>query len=141
MVRNFTDISGRIKQLNQQGQAGHFNKEVILPPPTPEQFNIQEKAEHQPNKETADFVKVRPETINLPPDLKKMGLQTAPPISQFSGYQNITLPISDDKVVSGLHQPISSSLRWLATLALYLLQKAHLSLKVVGGKAVRVFKR
>ncbi|OGK26517.1 hypothetical protein A3C28_03145 [Candidatus Roizmanbacteria bacterium RIFCSPHIGHO2_02_FULL_39_9] len=85
------------------------------------------------------YVEIKAESIELPPDLKKLGLQTTSS-SSFPSYQNIKLPITDDKIVAGLNSPITSSLRWLATFALYLLQQAHLTLKVIHGKVVRVVK-
>jgi hypothetical protein len=69
-----------------------------------------------------------------------MGLQPVP-TSHFSYYQTVNLPLADDKILPALHQPITSSLRWLATLAFYILKKAHLTLRVVGGKTIRIFKR
>lgn len=101
---------------------------------------IKEVVEHELEKEVAPFIKKRAETIKLPPDLKKLGLQTSS-TSQFSSLPTVNLPISDDKVISGLHAPITSSLRWLATLAIYILRQAHLGLKVIHGHVVRVFKK
>ncbi len=100
-------------------------------------FNIQEVVEHEPNKDVKGFVEPRPETIKLPNDLKMMGLEEVN-TTKFPTYQNIKLPIADEKIVAGLHAPITSSLRWLATFALYLLRLAHLKLKTVHGKVVRV---
>ena len=50
-------------------------------------------------------------------------------------------PLSDEKIVTGLHAPVTSSLRWLATLAEYLLKMMHVQLKVVSGRVIRVFRR
>ena len=86
------------------------------------------------------FVEVKQETIKIDPELKKMGLQPMEK-TKFKEFQNIKLPLSDDKIAKGLHEPITSSIRWLATFALFLLQQSHLTLKVVHGKAVRVFKK
>lgn len=104
-----------------------------------EKNTVQEVVEHEPISHPK-IIQIHPETIKLPPDLKKLGLQ---PVSnsQFSNVQNITIPIRDDRVLVGLHAPINSSFRWLATLAVYILSQAHIRLKTVGGKAVRVFKR
>lgn len=100
---------------------------------------MQEAVEHKPEKEVSTYVMPRAETIDLPPDLKQFGLQPAA-TTQFPSYQNITLPISDEKITVGLHAPITSSLRWLATLAIYLLHRAHLGLKTIHGKVVRVIR-
>ncbi len=104
------------------------------------EITIEEKVELEPTKEVAPYLKARKETIKLSPDLKKIGVQ-AVSTPQFSQSQSIKLPLSDEKIIVGLRAPVTSSLRWLATLALYLLQIAHLQLKVVHGKIVRVFRK
>lgn len=137
MVGNFTDISGLTKKQNPHPTSPSKEGEPIR---SSENYEIQEVKAHEPqHEEVKQHVAVRPETIELPPDLKKMGLQ---PVNQtqFPSYQNIKLPLSDDKVVSGQKAPITSSLRWLSTLALYMLKMAHLQLKIVHGKAIRVVK-
>ena len=85
-------------------------------------------------------VQVRPETVKLPSDLKQVGV-LANNLSRFSTFQNIKTPLADDKVLTGLHAPITSSLRWLATLTMYILRQAHVGLKEIHGKTVRVIKR
>ncbi len=121
-----------------------LKKPVSLPkevePAPQKEIEYQETVEQEPSPEVQPYVKKWAETIRLPPDLKKLGVQ-ANSLSQTTGYQNVKIPLADDKVVSGLHAPITSSLRWLATLALYILKQAHLSLKVVKGHTVRVFKK
>lgn len=109
-------------------------------PPLRKEITIEERVELEPEKEVTPFLKVRTETIKLPPDLKKLGVQ-AVSTPKFTQSQSIKLPLSDEKIITGLHAPVTSSLRWLATLALYLLQMAHLQLKVVHGKIVRVFRK
>lgn len=105
-----------------------------------EKSMVQEAVEREPHQEVAKHIEVRPETIKLPENLKKIGLH-ASKTSAFSEYKNIKIPLSDDKVLAGLHAPITSALRWLATFAYYLLRKAHLTLKVVHGKVVRIIQR
>jgi len=104
-----------------------------------EKYEIKEVFEHKVDEEVKPFIKVREETIELPEELKKAGLQAAT-VTEFPSYQNIKLPLSDERIIAGLHQPITSSLRWFATLLEYILKQAHLILKVVNGKAVRVIK-
>ena len=106
-----------------------------------ESYEIKEVVEHKVelDDEVKPFVKVRAETVELPEELKNMGLHAAT-TAEFSDYQNIKLPMSDEKIIAALHQPITSSIRWLATLYEYLLKQAHLVLKVVNGKVVRVIK-
>lgn len=121
-----------------------FNQPLSLPkeaePILKKEIEYQESVEHEPSQELKPYVQKRAETIKLPPDLKKMGVQ-ASTTSQTTTYQNVKIPLADDKVLVGMKAPITSSLRWLATFALYILHHAHLSLKIVHGHAVRVFKR
>ncbi len=121
-----------------------LNQQVSLPkefePLPKKEIEYQETIEHELSPEVTPYVQKRAETIKLPPDLKKMGIQ-ASSTSQTTGYQSVKIPLSDDKVVVGMKAPITSSLRWLATFALYILHQAHLSLKIVHGHAVRIFKK
>jgi len=142
-AKNYTSIDDLVKKFKKphfpSGSVGSrgIAKESEPIPTTKEKYEVKEAVEHQPEEEVKPFVQVRAETIELPPDLKKMGLQPAT-TTQFPSYQNIKLPLSDDKIIAGLHQPITSSLRWLATLAEYILKQAHLVLKVIHGKVIRV---
>lgn len=81
------------------------------------------------------------ETIELPPDVKKLGVTstgTAGSAINTAAVPSVTLPIPDDKVISGLHAQIISSLRWLAVWCVRKLQKAHIILKVIHGKIIRI---
>lgn len=139
MTTNFTPIDpDKIGAQNQPAISGPFKEaEPIISPP--ETFDIKEVAEHEPDEEVKPYVTLKPQTIQLPPDLKKLGIQSVSS-SNLQSYQNVKLSISDDKVLAGLHAPISSSFRWLATLAFYLLKRAHLGLKIVHGRVIRVIK-
>ncbi len=88
-------------------------------------------------KQYVDVRKVKPE---IPPELKKIGLKEANP-DLFKDVGNVKLPLSDDKIAQGLQAPLTSSLRWLATFALYLLQQSHMTLKTVHGKVIRMVKK
>ena len=138
MGNNYTSINDLVKKFKKITPVGK-PKEAEPAPSRAEKYEIKEAVEHQPEAEVQPYVQARAETIELPPDLKKMGLRTASS-TQFPSYQNIKLPLSDDKIVAGLHQPITSSIRWFATLAEYILKQAHLILKVIHGKVVRVIK-
>ena len=135
MFQNYTSVDDLIKK-NKIIPSGKSKESEPLPSSS-EKFEIKEVVAHQPEEEVRRYVQVKAETIKLPPDLKKLGLQSSSS-SPFSTYQNVKLPISDDKIVIGLHAPITNSIRWLATFALYLLQQAHLTLKVIHGKVARV---
>lgn len=81
-------------------------------------------------------------TIELPPDIKKLGVTVsdtnAAPPAAVSPLPKVILPISDDQIVSGLHQKITNSILWMAVWCVKQLKKAHIVLKVVHGKVMRV---
>lgn len=138
---NFTKIDDVLKKNNLSVNSSSFSKEAGPSIVSPESSNeIQEVVEHEPDAETKPFVSPRSESIKLPPDLTKLGVQSSSDTNNFPTYRNVKLPISDDKVVSGLQAPFDSSFHWLAVFALYLLARAHLGLKVVKGHVVRVLK-
>ncbi len=135
--QNFTPIDDLIKKM--QPQSVGMPKEVEPIPGPSESLQLQEAVEHEPSDEVKPYVQPRAESIKLPSDLTMIGLQ---PVSstQFSSYKNIKLPISDEKIIKGLHEPITSSYRWLAEFAVFILTQAHLALRVVHGKIIRVIK-
>lgn len=133
---NFTPIKNPVKK-NTVNRPVSFPKEAE--PVAAEKFEIKEVVEHKTEEEVRPFVSPRADTIELPPDLKKMGLSSTGQ-SQFTGYKNVKLPLADEKIVVGLHAPVTSSLRWLATFAVYLLAQAHMRLKIVHGKVVRILR-
>lgn len=138
MADNFTpvnDLVDKHKKNQPQGSVS-YSKEAE---PGADFSQIKEVVAHEPAPEVEKFVSPRSESIELPPDLKRLGLQPTSS-TQFPAYQNIKLPLTDEKIVVGLNAPITSSIRWLATFAVYLLARAHLGLKVVGGKVVRILK-
>ena len=135
--KNYSTIEELVKK-NKNKDKVSLPKEVE--PIVSEKFEIKEPVEDKPEEEVGPFISPRSETIELPPDLKKLGLQ-AVSHSKFPSYKNIKLPLSDEKIIVGQKAPITSSLRWLATFALYILAQAHLGLKVVHGHVIRVLKR
>lgn len=86
------------------------------------------------------YIEVKPQNMELDPHLQEIGLQTVEK-TKYKDFQSVQLPISDDKVIQGLNAPMSSSLRWLAALAMYILCQSHLTLKKIHGKVVRVAKK
>ena len=68
--------------------------------------------------------------------LKKIGVKNTQDMKPVM-EKEVELPISDEKIVSGEHASLTSSLRWLATFCVYILSKAHITLKVIHGKVVR----
>ena len=150
-VKNFTDISFLIWDLQQSQEQSHQNdrvgtlsygssKEHEPMPVGVEQApraELHEVIEHKPDEDVQEFVESRSETIDLPDDVKELGGQSTGQ-AVFTAQQKVELPISDEQVMEGLHAPITSSLRWLAEYCIYLLKRAHLQLKEAHGKAVRV---
>lgn len=142
MATNFTPIDDLIKLSKQPSSSVSsygVSKEMGPISSRIESNEYQEIVDHEPSKEVSEFVTPRSESIQLPPDLRDFGLE---PVAnpKFPGYQNVKLPLTDEKIIVGQKAPITSSIRWLSTLALYLLARAHLALKVVKGKVVRVIK-
>lgn len=81
------------------------------------------------------------ETIELPPDVKKLGVTHAGvsvPVGSVAALPAVALPISDQQVVTGLHAQVLSALRWLSVWCIKKLKKAHVALKVIHGKVMRV---
>lgn len=134
-AQNFTPIDDLIKKM--QPQSSGLPKEAEPIPGPSESLHLQEAVEHEPSEEVKPYVQPRAESIKLPSDLSMIGLQ---PFSstQFSSYKNVKLPISDEKIIKGLHEPITSSYRWLAEFAVFILRQAHLALRVVHGKIIRI---
>lgn len=81
------------------------------------------------------------DTIELPPDIKKLGVThigPSTPMATTTALPQVVLPISDSQVVAGLHAQILNSLRWLAIWCVRKLKKAHIALKQIHGKITRV---
>jgi len=137
--KNYTPIDYLLKKYQLGMPAVSRPKETEPQLAFPEEIGLKEIVETKSEEEIKPYISRRHETIELPPDLKKLGLQQTG-ATKFPSYQNVKLPISDEKIITGSHAPITSSIRWLATLALYLLKKAHLALRIVGGRVVRIVK-
>lgn len=85
-------------------------------------------------------VEIIKDTIELPPDIKKLGVTpmgSSVPVTTITLPQ-VVLPISDQTVVAGLHGQLLSSLRWLAVWCVRRLKRAHIVLKQIHGKIIRV---
>lgn len=89
-------------------------------------------------KETG--VEVRKEEIELPPPLPKMGVTPTGATAPIS-VPAVSLPLTDDKIATGLGTSIWASICWLASWCLRQLKKAHIKLKKVHGRIVRVVTR
>lgn len=93
------------------------------------------------DKELEQFIQVEKKPkIELDPALKKAGLQVLD-TNTLDPKHNVKLPISDEKIIEGLHKPVNSSWRWLSEIAVFILRRAHISLKKIHGHIVRVIKK
>jgi hypothetical protein len=137
MTKNFTPLDLEEFKKNRQ-ESFLLNKENE--PIIRKETKIEEVVEIEPPKETTPYLQPRQEIVKLPPELKRLGLREIPS-TKFPTTKTLTLPLSDEKIITGLHAPVTSSLRWLATLSEYLLKMMHLQLKVVSGRVVRVFRK
>lgn len=120
---------------NGSGMAKEFEPRV-----NPEESAAQElmtDIELEPDVEQAG-VTITSETIEIPPDLKKMGVQAMGSSNVFTSATAMKLPLTDDQIVIGLHSQVMMSLRWLSEWCIKKLKIAHVHLKVMtGGKVVR----
>lgn len=88
-------------------------------------------------------VEVRPTTIELPRDLKKLGVQPGAgsmPVIHHGVVSTDTaaLPLSDSQIMAGEKVDTSMSLKWLAVWCVRQLLRAGISLRLVKGKIFRV---
>ena len=132
---NFTSIKKLVEKP--KTVSSHIEGEPI---PISTETRFKEVVEHEPEAEVAPHIVKTHESIKLPDDLKQFGLESVD-TTQFPTYQNIKLPLSDEKIIYGMKAPVTSSMRWLAVLATYVLAMKHLILKVVKGKIIRVIKK
>ncbi len=106
-----------------------------------ERAPLQEIIEHKDvDEDVKKHIDIRQEKIEVPEDLKKIGVESVSH-PQFTTISDVKIPLEDEKVMTGLHAPIYTSLRWLSLLCMYILQQGHITLKNVGGKVKRVNKR
>ena len=140
MAQNFTPITDLIEKYNEMKYgAGSMAKEA-LPVAQNEQVEHEDTVEHEPaQKPVAHYVTPHADSISLPPALKELGLEEVN-TTDFPKLNNIRLPISDEQIMKDLQAPPTESKRWYATFFVYLLERAHLTLKRVGTKVIRVMK-
>ncbi|MDA1317191.1 MAG: hypothetical protein O3B87_04160 [bacterium] len=108
-----------------------------------QQAEIDVTIEKDPDVEDAEvgeYLKTQKTDPEIHPELKQAGLQAIHSDSLDKKHK-IELPISDEEVLEGLHKPITTSWRWLAEIALFMLKQGHLGLKRVHGHAVRIMQR
>jgi len=131
---NFTSID---RLVNTPGDNAISRPKETEPVPTIQKETLaHEVSKPSPPLETVEYIKPTEETIELPEELKKIGVESTSALKHPT-LEEIKLPFSDEKVVSGQRAPLTSSFRWLASLCIYILKKAHLTLKVIHGKVIR----
>ncbi len=90
-----------------------------------------------PKEVASAGVRVHPTTIPIPPPIANLGVK--PSGQNIPAHTTtVTLPISDDQVVAGLKQGITSSWRWLSVWCLRRLKQVHVVLQSIRGRVVRV---
>lgn len=141
---NHTDISHLTKKKHDifdVSSWGHHESEPSAPPKERDShIEIHEAVEFQPDADVEDYVEQTASDISLSEDLKNLGVQSTH-VVQYPHFQEVEVPLSDEKIVAGLKRPMNSALRWLAETCRYLLRKAHIRLKIAHGKAQRVFEK
>ncbi len=82
------------------------------------------------------------ETFELPPDMKKLQVtavgQTTPFTTVTTNLPQVVLPITDKQVLEGLHTKMTNAIKWLAFWCIRKLKKAHIAIKEIHGKIIRV---
>jgi hypothetical protein len=91
-----------------------------------------------PKEVSAVGVSVQPTAIPIPPNVSQMGVAPAGANVTVSDGDSVTLPLTDDQIVAGLHQNPTSSWRWLAEWCVRRLKQLHIIIKNIGGKSVEV---
>lgn len=86
--------------------------------------------------EKAGVTLVRKETIEIPPAVRKLGVKPVGPATPVPTTPTVVLPLSDQQIVAA--GPVTAAISWLAAWCLRQLKKAHLVLKKVHGKIIRV---
>jgi len=142
MLKNYTAIDDLVKKQKEMSLGvGSVAKEA-MPMKQSEHIDFEQAPEESESAKQAPvqhFVVKRQETIKLPTELKEFGLE-AVNSEDMSSVNNIKLPISDEQIMQDLKAPPSESKRWYATFFMYILERAHLTLRRVGDKVVRVIK-
>lgn len=121
---------------------GHTSKEAELMPASENHGFSEIKTDMEVEPGMEKFMQPTQERIDLPIDLKQMGMSATGPAQPVATTvavaPPIKLPLSDEAIEKGLHQNITSSIRWLAEFCVRQLKKAHYHLKrLAGGQVVR----
>lgn len=116
--------------------SGGINKEIeSATAPTSELGGIKELGQDidLPKEVSAVGVSIHPTTVVLPPGVSQMGVTPTASVPSLQ-TPSVALPLTDDQIVLGLKQSVSSSWRWLAEWCIRRLKQIHKSLTSVRGK-------
>ncbi len=132
-----TDDQKKSSQITGNGAAGSSTAKESEPAPSvPGKTELTSPREKTLSPEVVEYIKKQEESIKVPEALKNIGVSAG--VDEDIPMGGPTLPISDKKIVIGLKQPINSSVRWLAELALFILKQAHYTVKVINGHIRRI---
>lgn len=145
---NYTPIDNLLEEYNKnrpQASSVSITKEgepiTITAESRPkEEIEFTETEPSIEDREVKEYVEVTQNEPTLSPELKKAGLNVVDS-SSLDPKHRVTLPITDEKILEGLDKPIATSWRWLAEFARFFLLQAHITLKKIHGKVVRIIQR
>lgn len=85
-------------------------------------------------------VTIQPTTVELPPSIGNMGVNVvgSASVTAVVTLPSEPLPLTDEQIAKGLHESIQSSWRWLSEWCDRQLKQAHVLLKTIHGKIVRL---
>ena len=136
-MQNYTPIDYLIKPNPISSSQGSERIEHPLPTKPLESAPLHEVVEHVVEHNIPEYIQEHKDVVELSPDVQSLGVEsTGAP--KFTTTQPIILPLSDDSIALGLKAPYSSSLRWLSEFCVYLLKRAHMHLKQIHGRIMRV---
>lgn len=78
------------------------------------------------------------EELELPPQVKQMGVTQIETEINLPQTVPMVVPLADEQIVKSTGASVWASLTWLAQWCLRQLKKAHVKLKKIHGKIVRV---
>ena len=82
-----------------------------------------------PKEVVSAGVKVQPTTVSIPPNVTKLGVKPIGPAVTPPQSQAVALPLTDDQIVFGLKQSVTSSWRWLAEWCVRKIRQLHAKIR------------
>jgi hypothetical protein len=144
-AQNYTDISDLVHDVQDAFNIASWGHPEAEPRPAPKEHSdhieLHEAVEDEPSADLQGYVQSKPVSIDLPADVRELGVEEIEHPVQYPKQLQVKVPLSDDKIIAGKKLPLDSSFRWFAEVCLFLLHKAHIRLKVAHGKAERIFEK